>query len=148
MRAPEPVVPGRGRHVIDFARNRAEELAELKARIATLVAECLAHDRAPDPLRLRKLGLTGQRVFYRELIRALRRQAEPEAPARPIRPVRQSAPAARREAGQPGVISRVDWAGRRRPRATLTDRTVLEAGVLVLLLTGLAVTLLRLTPPS
>lgn len=148
MAIPERPTPTR--IVIDFARNRAEELAELRARIQTLVAECLAHNRAPDPERLRKLGIAGQRAFFRALLAALRREATapPPPPAagatRTVRPAPVRAPDP--DADRPGVIATRDWAERRRRRAAPGDRVFGEACLVASLLTGLIVLGLHLVP--
>ncbi|GJE68124.1 hypothetical protein LNAOJCKE_5360 [Methylorubrum aminovorans] len=46
MSSPEVPEPGRIHPVIDFARNRAEELAELQTRTRELVAACLSRGSA------------------------------------------------------------------------------------------------------
>lgn len=149
-----PKRPMPTRIVIDFARNRAEELAELQARTRILVSECLAHNRAPDPERLRKLGLSGQRAFFQALLAALRRDATPAppppAPAPAVLPVvlRAARPARAPDpdADCPGVIATPDWPERRRRRAAPADRVFAEACLLASLLTSLAVFGLHLVP--
>ncbi|MFB0492109.1 hypothetical protein ABIE45_004695 [Methylobacterium sp. OAE515] len=147
MDAPDQPPPRRPRIVIDFARNRAEELAELKDRIQTLVTECVRDGRPPDPDRLRKLGLSGQRAFFRALIHALRREAKAATPA-PTRPAARRGQNRRStaEADRPGVIAAADWPERRRRRAALADRVTVEVIALGILLTGLCLAGLHFFP--
>lgn len=141
MSSPKMPEPGRTHPVIDFARNRAEELAELQTRTRELVAACLSRGQPPDPVQLRKLGLDGQRRFYRALVQALRGEIEPASAAPP--PTRRPP---RTEAIRPRLISTRDWAERRRHRVMLADRTMLEAGLFMVLLTGLAALSFHLVP--
>ncbi|UIN38439.1 hypothetical protein [Methylobacterium oryzae] len=137
--------PGRARPVIDFARNRAEELAELQSRVRALVTACIAHNQPPDPAQLRKLGLGGQRAFYRALVQALRGEI---APATPAPPTRTAAPRPRAQTGavRPELIASADWAEKRCHRAALSDRTMVEAGLLAAVLVGLAALSFHLAP--
>lgn len=129
------------RPVIDIARNIREWNDEVNGRIRKMVAWSLRVDRPVADHHLRKLGPDGRAAFGRALNRALdRKLRETAAAAAPAAEPDRLAPP---EVPGPVLLPEVDWAERRRPRASAATRTWRWGGVVAALLVAVAAAWLR-----